>query len=135
MISSAAERAAFAHGQALAFVYCEEDPGRRTTAKQPTRDQARRIAANIAQLPELLRRLPIKIKWQRLAVIDHRPVISVRRPQDQEAIGIERAVEHGGLAIATSNQFTATDPRDGVAHLFNAAVLIGFLVFDVDCGH
>jgi hypothetical protein len=40
-------------GQALAFVYCEDDPGRRATAKLLTRDEARRIAANIAKLPDL----------------------------------------------------------------------------------
>ena len=44
-------------GQALAYAYLEEEPGRRAAAKLITRDEARRIAA-IAKLSELMRGSP-----------------------------------------------------------------------------
>jgi hypothetical protein len=45
-----------ANQQALAFVYFEDEPGRRAAAKLLSRDEARRIAAHVAKLPDLLKR-------------------------------------------------------------------------------
>jgi hypothetical protein len=44
-----------ANNFALAYVYFESEPGRRAAARLMTKDEARRIAAGIAKVPELLK--------------------------------------------------------------------------------
>jgi hypothetical protein len=39
-------------GQQLAYIYFEDEPGRRSAAKLLSKDEARRVAVNVAKRPE-----------------------------------------------------------------------------------
>jgi hypothetical protein len=47
--------------QALAYVYYEEEPGRRSSAKLLTRDEARRIAANVTKVAKAVAPATLKV--------------------------------------------------------------------------
>jgi hypothetical protein len=58
------------NGQAITYVYFEDDPRKRSLAKLLTRDDARQIAANIAKLPMVPSHIMKEIPRQRHSAKD-----------------------------------------------------------------
>ena len=56
--------------QKFGYFYYEEEPGQRSAAKLLTKDDARRIAADVAKLPVLLRGLLSQADLLRASVVD-----------------------------------------------------------------
>src|SRR5215469_11570339 len=52
-----------ANGQKLAYVYFEDEPGRRAAAKLLTKEEVRRIAGNIAKLRSYCASLSRRCSW------------------------------------------------------------------------
>jgi hypothetical protein len=44
------------NGQKLAYVHFEDEMGRRSAANRLTRNEARRIASNVAKIPDLMKK-------------------------------------------------------------------------------
>jgi hypothetical protein len=81
------------NGQQLAYVYFEDESGRRSAAKLLTRDEARRIAANIAKLPDFMQPAPDEDEDERTTALG---LFNTAEAYQLSAMALQRAeVRHG----------------------------------------
>jgi hypothetical protein len=91
-----------ANGQALSYIYYESEAGRRAAAKLLSKDEARRIAANIAARRSYQRRLAMDVK----DVAGH-----VHRHQDHHSAADFHGSHLHGLSIDLDRHKTGIPSR------------------------
>jgi hypothetical protein len=117
-----------ANGQQIAYLYFEDEPQRQMSMKRLSRDEARRIAVNIAKLPDLLRGEQ-KQPTNFAAVVKSISTGPLRGQYQairdaQRALAVHLEAEHPDDKATINALFGILDDRDFVAAL-KAAVTDG----------